>query len=253
MRVRDDQLPTGAGTGARDVPARPAASVIVLRGEPYEVLMFRRNAASSFVPGAWVFPGGGVDDVDREIAAEIGGSIRAGTAPSPLGDLDVMRVCAARELLEEAGVWLGAPLADAKRERAALLDDAAHFRTIFASSPFDLETLVWTSRWVTPLGVPKRYDTYFFLAKAGAETSASPEHHEGVEVLWIRPDEALARHRRDELPLVFPTIRNLEAIVGFDSVDALIASRKGAVIEPIQPMLVVGENGEKRLVVPGER
>src|SRR3972149_2846563 len=68
--VRDDQLPLGAGT-AEEVPPRPAASVIVMRGEPFEVLFLRRTDASTFVPGSWVFPGGTLDDVDREVAASV--------------------------------------------------------------------------------------------------------------------------------------------------------------------------------------
>ena len=162
----------------------PSASVIVMRDGPLEVLLLRRHDGSSFVPGAWVFPGG---------------AIEPGETPAEAG---------ARETSEECGIRL------------------------------DPGSLVLTSRWITPEGVPKRFDTHFFLAAVPRETEVSIDGREIVDSVWITPAEALVRR---ELKLVFPTIRNLEALAGFDSVDALIASRRGAVVEPIQPVLVDGK------------
>jgi len=175
----------------------PAASAIVLRDGPLEVLMMRRSARSSFVPDAWVFPGGALEEIDLARAE---------------GDLlNAMRYCAARELFEEAGVTLGEPL--------------------------DLEKLVWTSRWITPRGVPKRFDTYFFLTLVGRDVVAVADRHEAVDVAWISPAEAI---ERPDFKIVFPTLKNLEALVGFRSAEELIESRRGAVIEPIEPVLVNG-------------
>jgi 8-oxo-dGTP pyrophosphatase MutT (NUDIX family) len=211
-----------------EVTPLPAASVIVLRDAPpaFEVLMIRRHASASFVPNAWVFPGGVVDQLDREIARERGdGSL-----------LGRMRVAAARELFEETGIWLGAPLEGADGKRRRVLAGNLGFRQLLDESPVDLEKLVWTSHWITPAGVPKRFDTYFFLVKVGADAVATVEHVEAVEAVWITPDAAL-----ESLNMVFPTIRNLEALRGFDSADALIASRRGAVIQPVEPVLVNGK------------
>lgn len=160
-----------------------AASVIVVRDAPLEVLMLRRNPASSFTPGAWVFPGG--------IAEE-----------------DDLRVTAARETMEEAGVTL------------------------------DPESLVRTSRWITPVGLPKRFDTDFFIAKVERDVDVKIDNNEIVDWMWIAPADALARR---DLNLVFPTIKNLQAIAGFTSADELLASRKDAVIEAITPILVDGK------------
>jgi 8-oxo-dGTP pyrophosphatase MutT (NUDIX family) len=163
----------------------PAASVIVLRPaegtEPLEVLMIRRHENSSFVPDAWVFPGGMMEDEDG-------------------GDF---RVTAARELLEETQIAV------------------------------DPQALVATSRWITPVGLPKRFDTWFFLAKVARDVEVVIQQSEAVEFLWIAP-------ARRDLKMVFPTIKNLEAIAGFESADALIESRRGAVIEPVMPVLVNG-------------
>lgn len=206
----------------------PAASVILLReGSPsFEVLMIRRHEAASFVPNVWVFPGGMVEQLDREIARERGdGSL-----------LGRMRVAAARELFEETGVWLGAPLENSDSKRRRLLAGNLGFRALLDESPIDFEKLVWTSHWITPAGIPRRFDTYFFLAKAGANTVATVENVEAVDAAWVTPDSALS-----QLQLVLPTVKNLEALRGFDSIDALIASRRGAKIEAIEPVLVNGK------------
>ncbi|HEY2323823.1 MAG TPA: NUDIX hydrolase [Thermoanaerobaculia bacterium] len=206
----------------------PAASVIVLRdAQPsFEVLMIRRHEGASFVPNVWVFPGGMVEQLDREIARERGdGSL-----------LGRMRVAAARELFEETGVWLGAPIENSDSKRRRLLAGNLGFRTLLDESPIDFEQLVWTSHWITPAGIPKRFDTYFFLAKADANAVATVENVEAVDVRWLTPDAAL-----NELQMVFPTIKNLEALRGFDSIEALIASRRGAKIEPVEPVLVNGK------------
>ena len=232
--VRDDQLPAGAGT-AREVVPIPAASVLLLRDDPLEVLMILRHERSSFVPNAWVFPGGAVDEAD---AALSDGSI-----------VNTMRVAAARELFEEAGIWLGLPLRDREEKRHRLLEGSIPFRELFAEGPIDIERLVWTARWITPIGVPKRFDTYFFLACVGRDAVATAEQTEAVEVTWISPGRAVERHMSGEFPLVFPTLKNLEAIVGFASSAQLIEARRNAEIATTRPVLIV-ENGQKKIVLP---
>ncbi|MFL6248750.1 MAG: NUDIX hydrolase [Thermoanaerobaculia bacterium] len=201
-----------------------AASVIVLRDDPFEVLMLRRHEKSSFVPNAWVFPGGIAEESDAQ------GSL-----------LDTMRVTGVRETFEETGVWLGAPLADAERKRRELLDGKIAFREIIDEAPLDLTRLVWTSRWITPVGIPKRFDTYFFLAVVSRDAVATAEQNEVVEVTWIHPSAALAKHAAREMQMVFPTLRNLEAITGFATAAELLEARRGATIEAIEPVLVNGK------------
>ncbi len=237
--INDDVLPKLAGAAA-EVEARPAASVIVLRGDPFEVLFLRRSSASTFVPDAWIFPGGAVDDVDRRLTASREGD-----------EATTMRLCAARELYEEAGIWIGPPLPDPERWRARLLDDCDAFEEICRLAPPELDRLVPTSRWVTPTGVPKRYDTWFFLLAAGDDAEATAEEREGMEVRWLRPHDALQAQLDGSFQMVFPTIRNLEAIAPFPSREALLAARRGAEIPTTRPRLVV-EGGRKRIILPGE-
>ena len=205
----------------------PAASAIILRDDPFEVLMLRRHEKSSFVPNAWVFPGGIAEESDAE-----------------LGDgsfVDTMRVTAVRETFEETGVWLGSPLAEAERKRRELLDQKIAFRDLAREAPIDLAQLVWTSRWITPAGIPKRFDTYFFLAIVGRDAVATAEQNEIVDVTWIHPSDALARHAAREMQMVFPTLRNLEALTGFASAAAALDARRGANSEAVEPVLVNGK------------
>jgi 8-oxo-dGTP pyrophosphatase MutT (NUDIX family) len=171
----------------------PAASLILLRDAPLELLMIRRHAQASFVPGAWVFPGGATEEADRRETL-----------------VDTMRATAMRETFEETGISLADP-----------------------------RHLVWTSRWITPQGIPKRFDTWFFLARAPQDAAAIVDGSEAVDAVWITPERALR-----ELQMVFPTIKNIEALRGHDDVESLLASRRGATIEPVEPILV---NGKPRL------
>ncbi len=177
-----------AGREVLIVEPIPAASVLVLRDSPFEVLMIQRHENSSFVPSAWVFPGGAVDPADGEP-----------------GTLAAARNAAIREVFEETAIRLEGEL-------------------------------VPTSRWVTPAGLPKRFDTWFFLASVPRDVAITLQAAEAVDYVWIAPADVLARRR--EFPMVFPTIKNLEAIAGATSVETLLASRRGAEIAPVEPILV---------------
>jgi recombination protein RecT len=184
-----------------EVTPLPAASVILLRDGPFEVLMIRRHENRSFAPDVWAFPGGGLEDED----VRRGGGIL----------LNAMRYAAARELVEETAISLGDAL--------------------------DLEKLVWTSRWITPEGLPKRFDTYFFLACVGRATATKLQKSEAVDSIWISPAGAVQRHVAGDFPLVFPTLKNLEALVGFKSSAELMDSRRKADIPTTRPRIVDGK------------
>jgi 8-oxo-dGTP pyrophosphatase MutT (NUDIX family) len=113
------------------------------------------------------------------------------------------------------------------------------------------EELIAYSRWITPRVAPIRFDTRFYLALAPAHSPPEPDGSETVDAGWFGPKGALDMHYAGELPLVFPTIKHLESLVGFsNAAEALEAARK-RVVKPIEPR-VEGEGDEQRIVLPDE-
>ena len=133
-----------------------------------------------------------------------------------------LRAAGLRELQEEAGIALGSP-----------------------------DELVAFSRWITPAEVKIRYDTWFFLATMPAGQEARVDGAEVVDARWLSPPAALAASRRNEILLVFPTIKHLEQLSGFRSVDALMTHARAQTVAPVQPR-VLGQGEMARIVLPGE-
>jgi 8-oxo-dGTP pyrophosphatase MutT (NUDIX family) len=115
----------------------------------------------------------------------------------------------------------------------------------------DAGALVRFSRWITPPQVKIRYDTHFFLAPAPDGAQARPDGGETVDARWYTPREALDAYAREEILLVFPTIKHLEALAGFGSADELLEWARGREVVAVEPQ-VVHEGEVARIVLPGE-
>jgi 8-oxo-dGTP pyrophosphatase MutT (NUDIX family) len=111
--------------------------------------------------------------------------------------------------------------------------------------------LVPFSRWITPTDVKIRFDTWFFVAEAPPGAEPRPDGGECVDARWLRPADALAASARDELFLVFPTIKQLERLAETDSVAATLEAARGRPVEPIQPKVAVRE-GAAEVLLPGD-
>jgi 8-oxo-dGTP pyrophosphatase MutT (NUDIX family) len=107
------------------------------------------------------------------------------------------------------------------------------------------------SRWITPREVKIRFDTWFFVAEAPAGAEPVCDGSECVGFRWIRPADALAAGERDELMLVFPTIKHLEQLAGFRSVAQALDAAAQRVVEPIEPR-VVARDGVGHVLLPGD-
>lgn len=178
-----------------------------------EVLLLRRGEGARFMPGVWVFAGGVVDEADR-----------SSTTPAPSGvDADdwAHRVCGARELGEEARVEI------------------------------DPGALVPWSRWITPVVVPARFDTRFYVALAPPHTAPRPDEVEMEEARWFAPMEALEAGQNDEIELSFPTVRHLEELKQFASADEVLEAATARKVEPILPRVVASEDSFS-VLLPGE-
>jgi 8-oxo-dGTP pyrophosphatase MutT (NUDIX family) len=115
----------------------------------------------------------------------------------------------------------------------------------------DPGALVKLSRWITPPEVRIRFDTHFFLAEAPAGQEARADGGECVDLGWFTPHGALDAYQREEILLVFPTIRTLEQLAPFGSASELLGWAAGRDVVPVQPRVVMsGETA--RIVMPGE-
>jgi 8-oxo-dGTP pyrophosphatase MutT (NUDIX family) len=135
---------------------------------------------------------------------------------------DAHRIAAIRELAEEAAITLDDPGA-----------------------------LVKFSRWITPPEVKIRFDTHFFLAPAPPGQEPRIDGDECVDFGWFAPDAALDAARRDQIALVFPTIKHLEQLAAFASADQVLAYARGRDVDPVVPR-VVQEGEVARIVLPGD-
>jgi 8-oxo-dGTP pyrophosphatase MutT (NUDIX family) len=130
---------------------------------------------------------------------------------------------------------------------------AAAVRELAEEADIELaaEELVAYSRWITPKAVPIRFDTRFYLALAPAHSPPRADGAETVDAAWFEPQAALDSHRTGELPLVFPTIKHLESLVGYaNAAEALEAARRREV-KTVEPE-VVGDGEDRRIVLTDE-
>ncbi|MGZ5872960.1 MAG: NUDIX hydrolase [Bradyrhizobium sp.] len=257
------------------VPPRPASTILLLRdgagatGDPYdnsrggiEVFMMVRHYEIDFNSGALVFPGGSVDKGDQEIIANpalySGGE---GLEESALS----FRIAAIRETFEESGILLARPrgskaLVDAKRaaaieadSRAALSEGKTTFPKVLTDNGMQLalDELVPYAHWITPEGMPKRFDTWFFLAAAPPEQVGAHDGKESTDSIWLSPREAVAGGESGRFKLPFPTTRNLIKLGKQPNVKAALEDSRGKPIVTVMPVMT-RLNGGRQLRIPLE-
>ncbi|HEX9774349.1 MAG TPA: NUDIX hydrolase [Actinomycetota bacterium] len=250
-------------------PARPrdSATVVIARdgSDGVEVFMLRRHLNSDFVGGAYVFPGGKLDDADRDPAlAELIDGWDEDLTRAEGGDEATARalvLCAIRETFEEAGISLargsdGTPvrLDDAERwlaYRRAL--QSGEESTLAGARRFGIrfgaDFVRFWSRMVTPVQSPKRFDTRFYVARMPEGQTPLHDEVETTESAWVRPAEAVARARAGEFAIIFPTRWTLESLMSAATTGELFASARGRSAEPVTPQLVMAD-GEVRIRLP---
>ena len=205
-------------------PLRPAATVLLLRdgASGVEVLMTRRSATASFAPGAYVFPGGGIDAAD---ALAHGQSTRRASQ----SDLHLTQAIAAiRESFEELGILLArkADGSHANDADIANLDRQQPFAAQCQAMSLRLaaDEVYVLAHWITDRDLPRRFDVPFLVARMPEGQQAVADESEQFEPVWLSPAQALARHAADQLFMLFPTLRTLERLRSYCSVDAVLAA-----------------------------
>jgi 8-oxo-dGTP pyrophosphatase MutT (NUDIX family) len=254
---------------------RPASTILLLRDsvsakggvndkgrDEIEVFMMVRHYEIDFNSGALVFPGGSVDKGDKEIieAPELytGG---AGLEASALS----FRIAAIRETFEESGILLARPrgsqnLVDGKRageieavHRTALCEGKTTFAKVLTDNAISLalDQLVPYAHWITPEGMPKRFDTWFFLAAAPPEQAGRHDGKESTDSIWVSPREALEGGESGRFKLPFPTTRNLIRLGKQPNVKAALDHARGRPIVTVMPVMT-RLNGGRQLRIPLE-
>ena len=222
--------------------------MLILADKPdLQVLMLKRNARSIFVGDMWVYPGGAVDPEDATAEADAVVEGLTDTEASESLQVDqggiAFWVAALRETFEEAGILLARNPGDEQLVDLSLPDLERRFNIYRAgvnSGDIDFVDMVrreglvldgpgvnYVSRWVTPLGPPRRYDTRFFVTAMPDGQQPLHDNDEAVHHQWIRPAEALALNEADEMLMMTPTVSMLDRLTRFENSAQAIAAATG--------------------------
>jgi 8-oxo-dGTP pyrophosphatase MutT (NUDIX family) len=246
--------------------ARPASTILLLRdgsgADAIEVFMMVRHYEIDFASGALVFPGGSVDAGDQDVIAQP--DLYAGSGGLDAATLN-FRIAAIRETFEESGILLARPrgsdlLIDAARageiaasHRAPLCAGEVTFAQILVQHDLvlALDHLVPYAHWITPEKMPKRFDTWFFLAQAPKDQVGAHDGRESTDSIWVSPREALEGGESGRFKLPFPTTRNLIKLGKQPSVAAALEDARKQPIVTVMPIMT--KDGDKhRLRIPAE-
>lgn len=234
---------------------KPAATILLLRDGPFEVLMVKRHHQIDFASGALVFPGGKSHEGDHDPAwaDHVNG----------FADFDAeqraLRIAAIREVFEEAGILLGThsdgtPINDEAcplEVRAAVDAGETAFIDVIRDLDvrLDLHALTVFARWITPPLTPKRFDTWFYAVNAPPEQLAACDGHETVDAEWIEPTEVLRLAEAGERKVIFPTRMNVQLLAEATSAEDCIARARARTLVPVLPKIEDGPDG-KVLTLP---
>ena len=247
-----------------EAPMVAAATILLVRDAPsLEVLMVQRHHQIDFVPGALVFPGGkaAAEDAHPEWVDHCDGF---DGDPVQLS----LRICALREAFEESGVLLarpaaargpGKPLADFVQTASIALNreaiekgQASFLKAVEeAGLVLALDALATFAHWITPKGMPKRFDTWFYVASAPADQVAACDGREAVDACWITPSDALLDNREGRRKIIFPTRLNVELLAQSASVAEALAAARARRIVTVEPV-IVREAGGNVLTIPAD-
>lgn len=247
-------------------PPRPATTVLLLRpskkgdaNSGLEVFMVVRHHQIDSFSGALVFPGGKLEDADGDpkLKARCGGADKISA-----GELK-FRVAGIREAFEECGVLLARKpgqrsviaAADLKaieeKWRAKLTKDEASIVDLVEAEDLELATDLMTpfAHWITPTFVPKRFDTWFYLAEAPEDQLALHDGSESVDSVWIGAQEAIDAAAAGKRTLVHATTKNLELLAEGKTVTGALSQASERKIVTVQPW-VEQRDGKRFLHIP---
>jgi NUDIX domain. len=242
---------------------KDAATVILVRSskaDDWEIFLARRHQKQAFMAGAYVFPGGQLEETDNDPqfenyikTANVFDLCRLLQDSSLPGEKALgFFIAAIRETFEEAGILLGGKTTgnfvsfhdenvfkrfnDYRRKLNSsqiTLAQIARKENIFLFT----DTLIPYSHWITPEFEKKRFNTRFFLAKLPPGQTPLADAMELTESFWVRPQKALEMHRQKEIILMPPTLKTIEELSAFRNINELFSATQKKIIYPILPQL----------------
>lgn len=238
-----------------DVPIRDAATVVLLRDTSagLEAWLLTRHTKLAFAGGMTVFPGGRVDDADRTLPI-VGGDLAGLAARSGCDDETIRALvgAAVRETFEETGVLLTVPTADLSGARADVELGRVAFGDLLRANSLavDADALRPWSRWITPIGEVRRFDTRFFVAGLPASAEAQDVTHESSEASWVLVAEAIEQAQRGERGMLPPTITTLASLLNYATVAEVLEASASRSLEAVRPEVRIGEDGTIAVELP---
>lgn len=234
---------------------KPAATIMLLRDDPeFQVLMVRRHQQVDFASGALVFPGGKLHRGDSNPAwvEHCAGWDQFDVVQRSL------RIAAIREVFEEAGILMarypGSDLFEAasdpdvrasvERGEIAFIDVVRELGVLLR-----LDALSIFARWITPLIMPKRFDTFFYVVHAPANQVAACDGHETVDAEWISPSDVLRLAKCGERTVIFPTRMNVQLLAEANDAADCIKRAEERTLVTVIPALEE-RDGKRLLVIP---
>lgn len=246
----------GSKTGLRD-----AATVVLVRdsskGE-FEIYLMRRASKQAFMGGAYVFPGGVLDEEDccpdlLQYAAGITPEkARAALQEDiPADKAAGLYFCAIRETFEESGILLAYNSSgdvmnfcgdkDCERRFSEYRLDIYNKKLSLAGLAekegliYALDIMIPYADWMTPEFETRRFNARFFLARVPAGQNPVHDDHEMTEAIWLSPLKALEKNETGEIKLMPPTLKTIEELSVFKSIDGLFQAAGGRKILPVLP------------------
>jgi 8-oxo-dGTP pyrophosphatase MutT (NUDIX family) len=230
------------------VPVRDAATVVLLRdgADGLEAWLLTRVTQMAFAAGMTVFPGGRVDDADADLPMH-GGDVAALAARSGTSEATARSLlgAAVRETFEETGVLLTVPFADLRGARADVELGRVSFGDLLRTNglAIDAAALHPWSRWVTPAGEVRRYDTRFFVGALLAGGEAQDVTSESSDASWIPVGLAIEQAQLGTRKMLPPTMSTLASLMPFRTVADVLASSNARSLDPVRPEIRIGEDG----------
>ncbi|MGI1677944.1 MAG: NUDIX hydrolase [Cellvibrionaceae bacterium] len=198
---------------------RPSSTVMLIRdhNDQIEVLLVQRSKELKTNAGAWVFPGGNVDEADYTSIANKENDDRT--------DEDhffAAQHAAVREADEETGISI----------------------TLDHLTPF--------AHWTTPKVIPRRYATWFFLAHYNDDQDVTVDGSEIVGYRWATPDRILNLHRSGEITMIPPTFVSLQKILPFSSCQDAFAALEKTQPFHYNPRMAIDKTADESNTPKGE-